>query len=134
MSISPFLIAALLVFVGWLWWVRRRAETRRVSSENRTPQPYRGVAIQPGQEACPAVRNLAGRRFLARAAPPLPLDNCAVASCRCRYDHFADRREDDERRHSNALLRGLTPHTGNTDHRSGRDRRRSAAAGADARH
>ncbi|WP_299066335.1 hypothetical protein [Accumulibacter sp.] len=134
MSISPFLIAALLVFVGWLWWVRRRDKTRTLSTAGpTTPQPYRCVAIRPGQEACPGVRSLAGRRFLVPAAPPLPLANCAVASCQCRYAHFADRR-DDERRHSNALLRGLTPHTGNIDHRSGRDRRRSAAAGADARH
>lgn len=133
MSISPFLIAVLLAVVGWLWWVRRRAETRRASIESPPPQPYRCVAIQPGQGACPAARNLAGERFLARAAPRLPLDSCAVASCRCRYDHFADRRED-ERRHANALLRGITPHADNNDHRSGRDRRRAAGATADAMH
>ena len=133
MSISSFLIAVLLALVGWLWWVRRRAETRSVSSASETQQPYRCVAIRPGQEACQAVRNLAGRRFLGRAAPPLPLDNCAVASCRCRYDHFADRRED-ERRHSNALLRGLTQHADNNDHRSGRDRRRAAGSAAGAMH
>lgn len=133
MSISSFLIAVLLALVGWLWWVRRRAEARSVSSASETQQPYRCVAIRPGQEACQAVRNLAGRRFLGRAAPPLPLDNCAVASCRCRYDHFADRRED-ERRHSNALLRGLTPHADNNDHRSGRDRRRAAGSAAGAMH
>jgi hypothetical protein len=133
MSISPFLIAALLVFVGWLWWVRRRAETRRavIRKPDAAALSLRGHTTRAGglpgrQESCRPT--LPGA-----AAPPLPLDNCAVASCRCRYDHFADRRED-ERRHSNALLRGLTPHTGNTDHRSGRDRRRSAAAGADARH
>jgi hypothetical protein len=133
MSISSFLIAVLLALVGWLWWVRRRGETRSVSSASETQEPYRCVAIRPGQEACQAVRNLAGRRFLGRAAPPLPLDNCAVASCRCRYDHFADRRED-ERRHSNALLRGLTPHADNNDHRSGRDRRRAAGSAAGAMH
>lgn len=133
MSISSFLIAVLLALVGWLWWVRRRGETRSVSSASETQEPYRCVAIRPGQEACQAVRNLAGRRFLGRAAPPLPLDNCAVASCRCRYDHFADRRED-ERRHSNALLRGLTPHADNNDHRSGRDRRRAAGSTAGAMH
>ena len=133
MSISSFLIAVLLALVGWLWWVRRRAETRSVSGASETQQPYRCVAIRPGQEACQAVRNLAGRRFLGRAAPPLPLDNCAVASCRCRYDHFADRRED-ERRHSNALLRGLTQHADNNDHRSGRDRRRAAGSAAGAMH
>ena len=133
MSISSFLIAVLLALVGWLWWVRRRAETRSVSSASETQQPYRCVAIRPGQEACQAVRNLAGRRFLGRAAPPLPLDNCAVASCRCRYDHFADRRED-ERRHSNALLRGLTQHADNNDHRSGRDRRRATGSPAGAMH
>ena len=133
MSISSFFIAVLLALVGWLWWVRRRGETRSVSSASETQEPYRCVAIRPGQEACQAVRNLAGRRFLGRAAPPLPLDNCAVASCRCRYDHFADRRED-ERRHSNALLRGLTPHADNNDHRSGRDRRRAAGSAAGAMH
>lgn len=133
MSISPFLIVVLLAIVGWLWWTRRQAQTRRASSENQTPQPYRCVVIQPGQEACPAVRDLAGQRFLTRAAPLLPLDNCSAAGCRCRYDHFADRRED-ERRRSNALQRGLTPHAGNADHRSGRDRRRPAGFSPEASH
>lgn len=98
---------------------------------NQAPQPYRCVAIRPGQEACPTVRNLAGRRFLAQAAPLLPLDDCTAAGCGCRYDHFADRREH-ERRRSHALMRGLTPQAGNTDHRSGRDRRKPAGFAPDA--
>jgi len=131
MSIAPFLVVVLLAIVGWLWWTRRQAQTRRASSENQAPQPYRCVAIRPGQEACPTVRNLAGRRFLTQAAPLLPLDDCTAAGCGCRYDHFADRREH-ERRRSHALMRGLTPHAGNTDHRSGRDRRKPAGFAPDA--
>lgn len=126
MSLWLFVIYVLVGLVGWLWWTRMRVDARREPSWNRTAQPYRCVAITPEDNACPRVRDLEGKRFLARAAPPLPLDNCSGSACRCRYAHFTDRR-DDERRRVNALRRALTPDSPKADQRSGRDRRRSEA-------
>ena len=54
---------------------------------------FHGIAIEPGEDACEAVRQLAGHRFLSEDAPRLPLDECqCVQECRCVYRHFTDRR------------------------------------------
>jgi hypothetical protein len=60
---------------------------------------FHGVSIQtddPG--ACDAARGLANVRFLADEAPMLPLSNCSnPAGCRCKYQHYDDRRTEARR-------------------------------------
>ena len=71
---------------------------RRKTDEKRAPVStlsniFHGIAVEPGDEACEAVRRLAGRRFLSEDAPRLPLDECqCVEGCRCVYRHYSDRR------------------------------------------
>jgi hypothetical protein len=52
------------------------------------------VAIKPGQPSCEAVRAVGARRFLAAEAPPVPLPDCDLPTCRCRYLHLEDRRQE----------------------------------------
>jgi hypothetical protein len=81
---------------------------------------FHGIAIEPGDRACDAVRALKGVRFLSEEAPHLPLDGCNCAqNCRCVYRHFADRRTDSRRE---ADL-GLPPRPVPDDCRSGFGRR-----------
>lgn len=71
---------------------------RRKSGFNRAPlsalkNVFHGIAIEPGENACEAVRRMAGWRFLSEEAPRLPLDECqCIPDCRCVYRHFSDRR------------------------------------------
>ena len=39
-----------------------------------------------------------GRRFLSTAAPLLPLPECEVLDCKCRFVHHKDRRASKDRR------------------------------------
>lgn len=54
---------------------------------------WHAVSIVPGPRACEAAREMRGKRFLSREAPPLPLKKCDTHSCTCRYEHFPDRRK-----------------------------------------
>jgi hypothetical protein len=47
-----------------------------------------------------------GRRYLSAEAPKLPLPACDVRSCHCRFVHFEDRRDGDDRRHLMMDARG----------------------------
>lgn len=86
------------------WLLRRRiaAQARtsgRPMEHRRVVNPYHAVSIEAGPRACPAVRALEGSRFLATAAPKLPLESCtASTACRCRYVHHSDRRSQRDRR------------------------------------
>jgi hypothetical protein len=59
---------------------------------------YRAVAVAPGLKCCSAATALAGKSFLSREAPRLPLANCTIpANCSCKFKKAADRRDGDRR-------------------------------------
>ena len=116
------LLAAVALLVVWLIY------RRRSSVEQERPEPVKGpsakstkfhaVSIQFDADACPAAKEMAGRRFLATAAPKLPLPNC-------RFKHHDDRRSGKDRRNpfaasGSAIVTGTFP----AEKRSGKDRRK----------
>lgn len=59
---------------------------------------YQSVSITYPNKCCPAVKALAGQRFLAGSAPSLPLPACSLSDqCRCSFQKHADRRDYDRR-------------------------------------
>ena len=72
---------------------RKDAAATPVPTEHgRVFNPFHAVSIAPGPEACEAAQVRAGKRFLSREAPRLPLAECGNPECRCRYQHHDDRR------------------------------------------
>jgi hypothetical protein len=99
--LSFVIVAALL---GLLFFVRsKKSDGKRRPATARPTQPkkdstFHAVSIHYAQSACQAARNLDGRRFLSSAAPRLPLAECDVLECKCRFVHHKDRREGADRR------------------------------------
>lgn len=86
-------------------WFRRlfakTAEKPRVSA-------YRAVSIHCTSNACQAIKDKLGERFLSSEAPLLPLRQCdRPDQCDCRYKHYDDRRGEARRRSD----QGLAAHT-----------------------
>lgn len=124
------MIVAIGVLIGF----------RRTSAKNLLPSnvhndvpthPYHCVAIRYRDGACAAVQRLSGQRFLSKDAPAIPLPACDAASCRCRYVHFEDRRQNDERRNLQPALLRVGGY-GGPERRSGGERRRLVAEDMDA--
>ena len=121
---TVILILMLLVaggIVAWLWRPRARLARLRHVEADRKFTPHRCVSIRYGTKACQAVKRLEGKRFLSAEAPSLPLLDCEVEHCRCRYVDFGDRRQGGRR---DTYTNGYVSHHGGQEHRSGRDRRR----------
>lgn len=87
----------------------------------RTENPFQAVSIHPGDPCCGAARQMSSIRYLCASAPRIPLPECDVASCTCRYKHFSDRRSGRDRRSVHDWTRQEELGTG--DRRSGRGRR-----------
>jgi hypothetical protein len=83
---------------------------------------YHAVAIVPGEHACPAAKDLSGKRFLSREAPILPLADCSSAECSCTYSHFGDRRTGSRR--TSDLVMSMDTYAGGDRRRSERQGRR----------
>ena len=69
------------------------------AAPRKAPNRFHAVTIEPGARACGEARALAGKRFLSREAPPLPLKGCGSSRCECRYGHYDDRRKGGRRAH-----------------------------------
>lgn len=59
---------------------------------------YHSVSIRAGDPCCEAARQFGQLRMLVARAPALPLRDCNVATCMCRYAHHSDRRSGIDRR------------------------------------
>jgi hypothetical protein len=120
------LVALLLV---WLFIRRRQAtrtkpDTRPVTRVSQKNTDYHAVSIKFESHACQAAQELEGRRFLSTAAPRLPLPECDVLQCNCRFVHHKDRRSGKDRR-SPFGPGGIGGSTGKytQEQRQGKDRR-----------
>ncbi|MDH3514788.1 MAG: hypothetical protein OEM83_07970 [Gammaproteobacteria bacterium] len=96
------LLLTILVIVAavaaFLWYRQRSA-----APTGAPPAPsnrFHAVTIHIRADACPAVRVFASTKFLAKEAPRLPLENCTAPVCKCRYEHYDDRRTEEDRRES----------------------------------
>lgn len=122
-----FFIFCSVGLILFFWWRSKRVAPQSKPDITPPASPYHSVTIIPDKNGCASARRQVNQRFLAREAPRLPLPGCDAVACQCRYAHFDDRRED-ERRNSHALRRGLSSGPGDTDFRSGSDRRREQQA------
>jgi len=89
-----------------------------------TGSEFHAVSLKVTGTACDAAKAMTGRRFLAAAAPKLPLPDCDVLECSCRFVHHKDRRAGKDRR-SPFSPAGCGGGTGRfkRDQREGKDRR-----------
>lgn len=85
---------------------------------------YHCVEILIPYDACDAVVDLHGKRFLSAEAPKIPLPGCGQ-SCGCRFKHHNDRRHE-ERRDPFSASALHTIYSEQKNRRLGGDRRRSA--------
>lgn len=92
----------LLLAIGWLI-VRIRSNkqdtpTSSASTRKAKSTAFHAVSIKYSENACDAAKAMTGRRFLATAAPRLPLPECGALECRCKFAHHEDRRAGRDRR------------------------------------
>lgn len=92
---------AIVLFIAWLV-IRRRSRSADAQAvpvvKDTAHTAYHAVSIRFEKYACDAAKEMSGRRFLANAAPRLPLPECDRADCQCRFTHYQDRRSGHDRR------------------------------------
>ena len=90
----------LVLAIAWLVVRIRRGTTEQKAEQEPARQTgqFHAVAIKYSENACNAAKAMTGRRFLANAAPRLPLPDCDFDNCRCQFAHYEDRRSGRDRR------------------------------------
>lgn len=54
---------------------------------------FHSVSIVNNGSCCEQIEALSGKRFLSKDAPEIPMEECTMANCQCRYQHHEDRRQ-----------------------------------------
>lgn len=97
-------IAGLLILALVLFFVRRKTQAPDKRPAAKKPatagatEAFHAVSIKYASSACSAAKSLEGKRFLSTAAPRIPLPDCDVLECKCRFVHHKDRRQSEDRR------------------------------------
>lgn len=129
MNVQTLALVLVLLLLAWLF-IRRRATNKDKSrpkvQTSTKKSAYHAVSIKFTGNACEAAREMEGLRFLSSAAPRLPLPDCDVLDCSCRFAHHQDRRARQDRR-SPFGPGGIGGSTGKytQEQRQGKDRRKS---------
>jgi hypothetical protein len=68
------------------------------AKRSRAAGDFRSVSVEPSLICCSAALRVAGKPYLSRQAPRLPLESCTMpTSCSCKFRKNVDRREGDRR-------------------------------------
>ncbi len=115
MSLTTAIVIILILAVIF-FFVRSKGSESKPRSPAARPvkttasSEFHAVSIRFLSSACSAAKSLDGKRFLSSAAPRIPLAECDVLECKCRFVHYSDRREGDDRR--NPYRAGIAGETG----------------------
>ncbi len=135
-----WLLAGFVAVLGIVLWLvvrprgvvagRLAAPARKTGANGgRSGHPWGKTLFVPNPDtACPRARELMGRSFPAGTAPALPLPGCNAAECHCSYLPARERRSGGERHSGQDRRAQLRFEPGQTDRRSGKDRRRKPSA------
>jgi hypothetical protein len=104
--ILAFIISTSLVFIYFLLHHGSKPTKPNLANHNST-QTFHSVSISTCNKACPNVKKLKGRLFLANEASPLPVAGCTTKQCTCSYGHHDDRRNGDDRRYPINIMSNL---------------------------
>lgn len=132
MSSTTAIVGILILAIVFLVWRSKRSTPQKSTPPGARPvkatpvSEFHAVSIKYAASACLAAKRLEGKRYLSSAAPKIPLPDCDVLECKCRFVHHADRREGDERR--NPYRAGIAGETGKheQEQRQGADRRKDS--------
>ena len=125
-------IAVLVLTVlaaGAMLWQRQQTQRRQAAARAPAVNPWHCVSIRCAADACRAAQALNGQRHLSAMAPRLPLPGCDARQCRCGYQHFQDRRHQEDRRmpYGNSAAKARVAEDPSRERRRGDDRRQSPA-------
>ncbi len=133
------IISAIIVSLAVVYWVaktRKRPSAQTLAANTKRRQQSRSaafhaVSVRPGGCGCEAVNALYGERYLTRDdVPNLPLAECTLVKCTCRYVHHEDRRSrQGNRRAAYSFQTEMYGFSGQQDRRRSGGRRSTDAAG-----
>ncbi len=103
MSMTAMFITVIVIVVMFFALRKRESGSAQGQSAQRpkssgSDETFHAVSIRFVQSSCAAAKGMDGKRFLSSAAPRLPLPDCDVLECKCKFVHHKDRRDGEDRR------------------------------------
>ena len=120
--IDNWLYTVILILLVSLWFtLHRRSKSEQSSSQDPNTTVYGAVSIQACSNACEAVSEFEGKRFLATEIASVPVMGCSSKECACTLIQHQDRRSGIDRRYPHLSMLGASIEN---EHRKLTDRRK----------
>ncbi len=88
-------------------WFRKKHHQDKLETK-KSETTFHAVKISPCDNACNSAHRLTSKIFLKLEAFTLPLEDCdRIDTCRCQYEHFDDRRQNEDRRTGSVALQDV---------------------------
>lgn len=101
-------LVLLFVVVAIVFYLMAEPIDHLADTQGSNDPRYRAVKIKPCEQACQAALQCSPIIFLSRQAPKLPLNACdRMSNCDCQFRHYADRRQQDDRRDTGYAMRDM---------------------------
>lgn len=127
LSLAILAMAIVVVWFVVVWFMRRRRskQARTRAERKESHQRFWGVRVIGTEPAptCAAMRCTDGRGYRLERVPTLPLPDCDLQICRCRFEYLPERRTCSERRRGQDRRTAIRFDTDRSDRRTGLDRR-----------
>lgn len=102
------ILVLLFVVVAIVFYLMAEPIDPMADTQDSNDLRYRAVKIKPCEQACQAALQCSPIIFLSGQAPKLPLNACdRMNNCDCQFQHYADRRQQDDRRDASYAMRDM---------------------------
>lgn len=107
------LYVLIVLVIVLIWFFSKRSKAKSESKNKHSTKTvekapdFRAVSIQICPQACAAAKKLRDKRFLSSQAPMLPLNDCNVSDCKCKFIHHHDRRSHEDRRFPSVTMQNI---------------------------
>ena len=89
-----------------MWFSKNKKDN--ITAKISVDTTYHAVKISPSQNACDPVKWVSSKLFLKTELTRLPLESCdRIDKCLCKFQHFDDRRQNEDRRNDSVVLQNV---------------------------
>lgn len=100
------ILVLIFVVVAFIFYLTADSKSEKFTVSDE--QNYPAVKIEPCTNSCQAAMHVSQLTFLTNQAPKLPLTACdRIGECDCKYRHYSDRRQQEDRRTDSFAMRDM---------------------------
>lgn len=117
-----YILILLAVAMTLVLWHNKMKSKKTAAIEvlvtERIEKMYHAVKLEPCFNPCEPAKWVSEKLYLVEELSRLPLESCdRISECQCKFEHFDDRRHNEDRRSGSTILQNIFDGINNRKHK-----------------